>query len=38
MTVDVSPANNRVAACIDRRMRKLAFPAGENADTVSYSY
>lgn len=38
VTVDVTPENNRVAACIDRRVRGLAFPVGENADTVSYSY
>jgi hypothetical protein len=38
VTVDVTPSNNRVAACIDRRMRRLAFPVGDNADTVNYSY
>jgi hypothetical protein len=38
VTVDVSPANNRVAACMDRRMRKLAFPMSDKADTVTYSY
>ena len=38
VTVDVSPSNNRVAACIDRRMRGLAFPASDNADTVTYNY
>lgn len=38
VTVDVSPANNRVATCIDRRMRRLAFPVSDKADTVTYSY
>ena len=38
VTVNVTPSNNRVAACIDRRMRGLAFPASENPDTVTYSY
>jgi hypothetical protein len=38
VTVDVSPGNNRVAACIDRRMRRLSFPVSDNADTVTYTY
>ncbi|HEY6461251.1 MAG TPA: hypothetical protein VIY73_13895 [Polyangiaceae bacterium] len=38
VTVDVQPGNNRVAACIDRRMRGLAFPLSDNPDTVTYSY
>jgi hypothetical protein len=38
VTVDVSPANNRVAACMDRRMRGLAFPVSDNPDTVTYNY
>jgi hypothetical protein len=38
VTVNVDPSNNRVAACIDRRMRGLAFPASENPDTVTYAY
>jgi hypothetical protein len=38
VTVEVTPANNRVATCIDRRVRRLAFPVGDNPDTVNYSY
>jgi hypothetical protein len=38
VTVDVAPNNNRVAACIDRRMRRLAFPPSDRADTVTYTY
>jgi hypothetical protein len=38
VTVDVTPASNRVAACIDRRMRRLAFPVSDRPDTVTYSY
>jgi hypothetical protein len=38
VTVNVKPANNRVAACIDRRMRKLAFPVSDKPDTVTYKY
>jgi hypothetical protein len=38
VTVHVDPTNNRVAACIDRRMRGLAFPMSDNPDTVTYSY
>jgi hypothetical protein len=38
VTVDVAPTNNRVAACIDRRMRRLAFPLSDRPDTVTYSY
>jgi len=38
VTVNVDPGNNRVAACIDRRMRHLAFPVDERPNTVTYSY
>jgi hypothetical protein len=38
VTVNVTPANNRVAACIDRRMRRLAFPTSDKPDTVTYKY
>jgi hypothetical protein len=38
VTVNVSPANNRVAACIDRRVRKLSFPVSDAPDTVTYKY
>jgi hypothetical protein len=38
VTVDVAPVNPRVAVCIDRRMRRLAFPVSDKPDTVTYSY
>jgi hypothetical protein len=38
VTVNVDPSNNRVAACIDRRMRHLAFPADDRPNTVTYNY
>jgi hypothetical protein len=38
VTVHVEPTNNRVAACIDRRVRRLAFPVDERPNTVTYSY
>lgn len=38
VTVNVDPKNNRVAACIDRRMRRLAFPVDDRPNTVTYNY
>lgn len=38
VTVNVDPKNNRVAACMDRRMRGLAFPVSGQPDTVTYDY
>jgi hypothetical protein len=38
VTVNVTPPSNRVAVCIDRRMRRLAFPVSDKPDTVTYSY
>ena len=38
VTVGIDPKNNRVAACMDRRMRGLAFPVSAQPDTVTYSY
>jgi len=38
VTVNVDPKNNRVAACMDRRMRVLAFPVSGQPDTVTYNY
>jgi hypothetical protein len=38
VTVNVDPINNRVAACIDRRMRHLAFPPDDRPNTVTYNY
>jgi hypothetical protein len=38
VTVNVDPKNNRVAACMDRRMRGLAFPVSGQPDTVTYNY
>ncbi|HEY8088728.1 MAG TPA: hypothetical protein VIF09_12805 [Polyangiaceae bacterium] len=38
VTVNVTPSSNRVAACMDRRMRHLAFPVSDKPDTVTYNY
>ena len=38
VSVGMEPKNNKVAACIDRRMRSLAFPSSDKADTVTYRY
>jgi hypothetical protein len=38
VTVNVDPKNNKIAACIDRRMRRLAFPVDDRPNTVTYSY
>ncbi len=38
VTVNVTPMNNRVATCMDRRMRGLAFPVSDKPDTVTYKY
>jgi hypothetical protein len=38
VTVGVDPKNNRVAACMDRRMRGLSFPVSGQPDTVTYNY
>jgi hypothetical protein len=38
VTVNVDPKNNKIAACIDRRMRRLAWPADDRPNTVTYKY
>jgi ABC-type phosphate transport system substrate-binding protein len=38
VSVNVDPRNNKMAACIDRRMRRLAFPVDDRPNTVTYSY
>jgi hypothetical protein len=38
VTVNVDPKNNRIAACMDRRVRGLAYPVSGQPDTVTYSY
>jgi len=38
VTVTVDPKNNRVAACMDRRMRGLAFPVSGQPDVVTFNY
>jgi len=38
VTVNVDPRNNKLAACIDRRMRRLAFPVDDRPNTVTYNY
>jgi hypothetical protein len=38
VSVGMEPKNNKVAACIDRRMRGLAFPSSDKPDVVTYHY
>jgi hypothetical protein len=38
VTVNVSPSNNRAAACIDKATRRLAFPASEKLDVVHQKF
>jgi hypothetical protein len=38
VTVAVDPKNNRVAACMDRRVRSLPYPVSGQPDTVTYKY
>ncbi len=38
VSVKVSPANNRVAACIDKSTRKLKFPESEKLDVVHQKF
>ena len=38
VSVNVSPSNNKVAACIDRAVRKLSFPSSAKLDVVKQSF
>jgi hypothetical protein len=38
VTINVTPKNNKVAACIDRATRKIAFPASPKLDVVKEHY
>ena len=38
VSVKVSPANNKIAACIDRRVRALAFPKSDKLDVVKQTF
>lgn len=38
VSVAVTPANNRVAACIDKATRKLKFPSGPRLDVVKQHF
>ncbi len=38
VSVKVNPANNKVAACIDRSVRKLSFPKSEKLDVVKQTF
>jgi hypothetical protein len=38
VSVNVTPANNKVAACIDRRARKLHFPSSDKLDVVHQKF
>ncbi|HEY8073277.1 MAG TPA: hypothetical protein VIF62_04190 [Labilithrix sp.] len=38
VSVKVNPSNNKVAACIDRSVRKLSFPKSEKLDVVKQTF
>jgi hypothetical protein len=38
VSVNTSPKNNKVAACIDRAVRKLSFPKSEKLDVVKTTF
>jgi hypothetical protein len=38
VSVKVAPQNNKVAACIDRSVRKLSFPKSEKLDVVKQTF
>ena len=38
VSVRVTPANNRLAACIDRSARRLSFPTSEHLDVVHQTF
>jgi hypothetical protein len=38
VSVGVAPANNHMAACIDRAARKLTFPFGDRLDVVHQKF
>jgi hypothetical protein len=38
VSVEVTPSNNKVAACIDRAVRKLSFPSSEKLDVVKQAF
>lgn len=38
VSVTVKPANNKVATCIDRSVRKLSFPKSDKLDVVKQSF
>src|SRR5262249_39856219 len=38
VSVGVNPKSNKIAACMDKRMRSLAFPFSERPNKVTYTY
>ena len=38
VSVSVDPKNNKVAACMDRRVRSLAFPSSDRPDTLKFDF
>ena len=38
VSVKVNPSNNKIAACIDRSVRKLSFPKSEKLDVVKQTF
>lgn len=38
VSVEIDPKNNKVAACIDRKVRSLSYPASDQPDTLKFDY
>jgi hypothetical protein len=38
VSVDVDPKNNKVAACMDRKVRGLSYPSSDQPDTLKFDY
>jgi hypothetical protein len=38
VSVGVDPKNNKVAACIDRKVRSLSYPSSDQPDTLTFEY
>ena len=38
VSVGVDPKNNKVAACIDRKVRSLSYPSSDKPDTLKFEY
>ncbi len=38
VSVNIDPKNNKVAACIDKKVRSLSYPSSDKADTLKFDY